>query len=128
MSIGSDIGIPHDPDLQKPAPQDLIEVRAPLDMMPTGTFSSSNVHSGMYDYGNAKLFMRYLRDGPDAIYRYIGVPPSTWDSLKQASSKGSYINANVAYSFTYEKLTKSNFPSRGRGLENDLARRFVTDP
>jgi hypothetical protein len=104
-----------------------VRIRAPIDTMPTGSFESSNVHSALYDFGTAELFVRYLRDGPDTIYQYDGVPPSTWEGLKQASSKGSYINANVAYSFTYTKLTSSDFPDEGRGLDNDLARRFVTD-
>lgn len=119
--------IDHDPANERPAdaPED---IRAPLDTMPTSSFSSSNVHSGLYDYGQGELYIRYLRDGPDAIYRYVGVPPTTWDELKNASSKGSYINANIAYGFMYEKLSSSDFPDNGRGLSNDLARRFVTSP
>ena len=119
--------IDHDPANERPADPP-VRIRAPIDTMPTGSFESSNVHSALYDFGIAELFVRYLRDGPDAIYQYDGVPPSTWEGLKQASSKGSYINANVAYSFTYTKLTSSDFPDEGRGLDNDLARRFVTDP
>lgn len=119
--------IEHDPANERPADPP-VRIQAPIDTMPTSSFSSSNVHSALYDYGTSELFVRYLREGPDAIYRYDGVPPSTWDGLVDASSKGSYINANIAYSYPYTKLTASDFPDRGRGLDNDLARRFVTTP
>jgi hypothetical protein len=102
--------------------------RDPLDTMPHGSFQSSNVHSALYDFGERQLFVRYLRDGPDAIYQYWEVPASTWDALKLAASKGSYINANIAYEYQYALFGRDDFPERGRGLGNDLARRFVTDP
>ncbi len=118
----------HDPSNERPAPDDAVEIRAPLDTMPTSSFSSSNVHSALYDYGQGELYVRYLRQGPDAVYQYWGVPPSTWDGLVDAGSKGSYINSNIAYSFPYSKLSASDFPERGHGLDNDLARRFITSP
>jgi hypothetical protein len=119
--------INHDPSNERP-PSDSVDIRAPIDTMPASSFTSSNVHSALYDYGQAELFIRYLRTGPDAIYQYWGVPASTWDGLDNAASKGSYINENVAYAFTYSKLSASDFPERGHGLDNDLARRFVTTP
>lgn len=119
--------IDHDPAKRQPAPE-TIEIRAPLDTMPTSSFSSSNVHSALYDFGEQELFVRYLRDGPDAIYQYQSVPASVWNGLVNANSKGSFINRSVAFMYPYTKLTTSNFPDRGRGLDNDLARRFVTDP
>ena len=118
----------HDPSNERPAPDDVVDIRAPLDTMPTSSFSSSNVHSALYDFGEAELYIRYLRDGPDAIYQYWGVPASTWDGLVNANSKGSFINANIAYAFSYSKLSSSDFPNRGHDLDNDLARRFVTTP
>ena len=119
--------IDHDPSNERLAP-DAVDIRAPLDTMPHSSFSSSNVHSALYDFGETELYVRYLRDGPDAIYQYWGVPASTWDGLVNAGSKGSFINANIAFAFTYSKLSASDFPDRGRGLDSDLARRFVTDP
>lgn len=119
--------IQHDPTKERPADPPVV-VRMPLDTMPNSTFSSSNVHSALYDFGESELYARYLREGPDAIYRYTGVPPSVWNGLVEASSKGSYINANIAYDYPYSKLSASDFPERGRGLPNDLARRFVTTP
>ncbi|WP_435175632.1 KTSC domain-containing protein [Halorussus sp. AFM4] len=121
--------INHDPSNERPAPtEDELDIRAPLDTMPASSFQSSNVHSALYDYGEAQLYIRYLRDGQDAIYEYWGVPASTWDGLLKAASKGSFINANIAQSYTYSKLSASSFPQRGHGLNNDLARRFVTTP
>jgi len=104
-----------------------LETRAPLDTMPTGAFTSSNVHSGLYDFGERQLFMRYLRTGPDAIYQYWDVPASEWQGLKQANSKGSYINANVAYEYTYSLTGPKSFPERHE-IQNDFLRRFVYDP
>ena len=117
--------IEHPPGNERPA-DDVVDIRAPLDTMPASSFSSSNVHSALYDYGEIELYVRYLRDGPDAIYRYRSVPASVWDGLVNASSKGSYINEKIAYGFLYEKLQASSFPQRGHALGNDLARRFVT--
>jgi hypothetical protein len=96
--------------------------------MPTSSFTSSNVHSALYDFGTNDLFVRYLRDGPDAIYQYTGVSAQTWSGLVDAGSKGGYINRNIAYEYSYSLLTKGDFPQRGHGLDNDLARRFVLDP
>lgn len=119
--------IEHDPNNEQPVDAP-IQIRDPIDMMPASSFESSNVHSGLYDFGEAELFMRYLRDGPDAIYQYTGVPPSVWDGLVNAQSKGRFVNANIAYQYPYAKASASDFPDRGRGLQSDIARRFVTTP
>jgi len=104
-----------------------LETRAPLDTMPTGSFSSSNVHSALYDYGEQMLYCRYLRTGPDAIYQYWGVPASEWQGLTNANSKGSYINANIAFEYRYALYGRDDFPGR-HALESDFLRRFVYDP
>jgi hypothetical protein len=120
--------IPHAGDLRRfPASVDVPSARDPLETMPTGTFSSSNVHSGLYDFGERQLFMRYLRDGPDAIYIYWQVPVDEWKGLTAAASKGSYINANVAFEYEYAKAGRGDFPARN-AIGDDLLRRFVYDP
>jgi len=101
--------------------------RDPIETMPNNSFTSSNVHSGLFDFGDSALFMRYLRDGQDAIYRYFDVDTRTWQGLVQASSKGSYINANVAFEFRYAKLGRGDFPTRAE-IRDDRLRRFVFDP
>lgn len=106
---------------------DPTEIRAPLDMESFAS-ASSNVHSALYDFGTQDLYIRYKRDGPDAIYAYRFVPDSEWEGLTSAASAGSYINRNIAHDYPYEMLTKGDFPQQGRGLENDIARRFVTSP
>lgn len=120
--------IRHDPSHQRPSPADEVQIRAPLDTMPASSFSSSNVHSALYDFGELDLYIRYLRDGTDAIYRYWTVPASVWDGLVSAASKGSYINSNIAYDYLYAELSAGDFPEGGRGLRDDRARRFVTTP
>lgn len=103
------------------------DARDPLDTMPAGTFQSSNVHSALYDFGERRLYIRYLRDGePDAIYQYWDVPAREWNGLVQAASKGSYVNANIAYEYRYAKAGRDDFPTQSLG--NDLLRRFVRDP
>lgn len=101
-------------------------VRAPLEMI--DDFSSSNVHSLLYDFGENQLFARYLRDGADAIYQYWNVPARVWQGLVKASSKGSFINTNIAYQYRYAKLGIGGFPERGRAIEHPRARKFVTAP
>jgi hypothetical protein len=128
MTIRPPAPIQHDPANERPAPAAPLEIQAPLDTMPAGSFSSSNVHSGLYDFGERELFMRYQREGPDAIYRYENVPAQVWNGLVNADSKGSFINQYVAYQYVYHKAGRADFPERGHGLSNDLARRFVTDP
>jgi len=104
--------------------------RAPLEEMPTTSFTSSNVHSGIYDFGERELYMRYLREtGADAIYRYDDLPAREWQGLKEARSKGSYINANVAYEYRYVLLNRGDMPTRDASKYADRAvARFVTTP
>lgn len=102
--------------------------RAPLDTMPNGSFTSSNVHSALYDFGAQELFVRYLRDGePDAIYQYDNVPASVWSALVEADSKGGFINDSVAYQFSYSKAGTGDFPDRG-AIDSGLLRQFVHAP
>lgn len=123
--------IQHPPEHEKfvdGAGEDLVaKQQAPLEEMPAGTFTSSNVHSGLYDFGERELYMRYKRTAePDAIYRYDDVPAREWDGLKNAASKGSYINANVAYEYRYVRI--NSFPDEGRSAQDQRVRRFVTTP
>lgn len=89
---------------------------------------SSNVHSALFDFGTNDLYIRYKRDGVDAIYVYSFVPTSEWQGLVEASSKGGYINANIAYGYRYERIGLSDWPQGGRGVDRPMARRFLTAP
>lgn len=106
------------------------KARAPLEEMPTSTFSSSNVHSALYDYGERECYIRYLRrTGADAIYRYDDVPAREWQGLKAATSKGSYINRQVAFEYRYVRLNRSDMPTRDVSKYQDRrVARFVTSP
>jgi hypothetical protein len=103
------------------------DARAPLDTMPAGSFSSSNVHSALYDFGDRELVVRYKRDAADAVYRYVNVPAQIWSGLVEASSKGSYINRSVAYEYRYQKMGRDDIPDI-REIDNPLARRFFDYP
>lgn len=103
--------------------------RAPLDEMPASTFTSSNVHSAIYDFGERELIIRYLRATErDAIYRYDNVDASTWQSLTAAASKGSYINANIAFEYNYTKISSADFTEGDREIKDQRVRRFVMTP
>lgn len=98
--------------------------RAPLDEMPAGSFESSNVHSAIYDFGERRLYLRFLREGPDAIYQYWDVPAQVWSGLVEASSKGRYVNQYIATDYRYAKAGRDDFPTQ-QSMRNDLLRRFV---
>jgi len=102
--------------------------RAPLDTMPASTFTSSNVHSAIYDYGTQELFIRYKRKATDAVYQYVNVPPSTWGALKDAGSKGSLVNESIAYSYNYSKVGRDEMMEAARDLNQGRVRRFLLTP
>lgn len=109
--------------------EDLLgKTRDPIDTMPTSTFSSSNVHSAIYDFGDQELFIRYLRDGTDAVYQYVNVGAGVWNGLVQASSKGSFVNANIATDFRYSKVGRDEMMDAARGLPQGRVRRFLLTP
>ena len=108
---------------------DLLEkVRAPLDTMPASSFDSSNVHSAIYDFGTREMFIRYKRQATDAVYQYVDVPARTWDGLVSAGSKGSYVNANIAYEFRYSKVGRDEMMEAARELHQGRVRRFLLTP
>jgi hypothetical protein len=106
------------------------KTRAPLDEMPAGTFQSSNVHSALYDFGTQELFIRYKRTtGADAVYQYVNVGASTWNGLVNANSKGSFVNANIAYNFRYSKVGRDELADvAAQSLGQGRVRRFLTMP
>jgi hypothetical protein len=106
----------------------LAKTRDPIETMDPGTFDSSNVHSGIYDFGERELFLRYLRTGVDAVYQYRNVPAREWDGLVSAASKGSYINANIAYEYTYAKVGRDEMLDAARQLPQSRVKRFVLTP
>jgi len=63
--------------------------------------SSSNVQSIGYDPASKTLEVEF-NDG--AIYQYHGVPQDTYDGFLRASSKGSYLHANIKNQYSYTKL------------------------
>jgi len=107
------------------------KTRAPLDEMPTSTFTSSNVHSALYDFGERTMWIRFLRTaGADAIYRYDDVPATQWNDLVEASSKGSLVNAEIAYDYRYTKVNRPDVTQNtDRGeVTHRIARRFLFTP
>jgi hypothetical protein len=109
--------------------EDLLgKTRDPIDTMPTSTFTSSNVHSAIYDFGARELFIRYLRTGVDAVYQYQDVGASTWQGLTGAQSKGGYVNREIATDFRYAKVGRDEMLEAARNLPQGRVRRFLLTP
>ena len=122
----------HDPanEYFKDFSDDLLgKTRDPIDTMPTSTFTSSNVHSAIYDFGTQECFIRYLRStGADAVYQYVNMGASVWNGLVQANSKGSYVNSNIAFNFRYSKAGRDEMLEAARNLPQGRVRRFLLTP
>lgn len=98
---------------------------APLDMVQE-TFSSSNVYSAIYDFGERELYIRFIRkEGGDAIYMYERVPAEVWQGLVNADSKGGFVNRNIAYQYPYALLGRDIHFESEFDISRDLVRRFV---
>lgn len=106
----------------------LAKTRDPIDTMPASTFTSSNVHSAVYDFGTQELTIRYKRDATDAIYQYVNVGAGVWNGLVQASSKGGYVNRNIAHDFRYSKVGRDELMDPARNLPQGRIRRFILTP
>lgn len=106
----------------------LAKTRDPIDTMPPGTFDSSNVHSAIYDFGTQELTIRYLRTATDAIYQYVNVGAGVWNGLVNASSKGTFVNNNIAYEFRYSKVGRDELVEPARNLPQGRIRRFILTP
>jgi len=105
------------------------KTRDPIDTMPNSEFTSSNVHSAIYDFGQRELFLRFKRTtGTDAIYQYVNVDARTWKGLTAAASKGGYVNREIAFSFRYSKVGRDEMMEAARGLPQGRVRRFILCP
>jgi hypothetical protein len=72
----------------------------PPPMIPTP--QSSSVRAIGYDASARELFVTYVGSG---AYAYLAVPPSVWDGLRAAPSKGRFVNARVKGVYAYRRLT-----------------------
>lgn len=112
-----------------PAEYPTFSTRDPIEMQEDGEdYSSTNVHSLLYDFGDREMVARYYRDGADAVYRYPDFPASEWQGLAEASSKGRYINLEIRGQYGFDRLRIAHFPQQGRGVGDPVARRFLTQP
>jgi hypothetical protein len=84
---------------------------------------SSNVHSALYNRGENDFYVRFLRSGPDDIYRYRDRTPSEWQGFTTALSKGSWIWENPrGENWPYELLTTRQYPTGGELDEINVPR------
>jgi len=90
------------------------------------TVSSSNVHSALYNEGDADFYVRFLRSGPDDIYVYPDRTPAEWESFRTATSKGGWIwDHPIGENWTYEMLTTRDFADVARDDVVPDVRRFL---
>lgn len=69
----------------------------------TTEFDSSNLHSGLYNPREKKLFIRF--QSGDRIYMYEDVPMKVWTELKNADSAGQYFNRSIRGEYNTEELS-----------------------
>ena len=86
-------------------------VKAPIDAM---QFDSSNLRSGLYDYGTLDLYIRFHGEPADRIYVYQFVPSEVWEALKAAESHGSYHYHYIRMAYAYEEISRTDWPQQGR--------------
>jgi hypothetical protein len=63
--------------------------------------TSSNIRSLGYRLSSFLLQVEF-KDG--SIYNYYGVPESIYNEFLKSTSKGKFLNNNIAYRFRYEKI------------------------
>lgn len=72
--------------------------------------NSSNVHSALFDHEESEFYVRFIRSGPDDIYRYFNRSPENWQDFLDASSKGSWIwNNPIDEGWPYELMTQRDW-------------------
>lgn len=97
---------------QLPPAENKVGERATLDVdvekdpVEQTQFSSSNLHEGLYDFGERELFLSFQRDdGQNSVYAYVDVPAAVWASLTSASSVGGYHYENIRLEYGYIEIT-----------------------
>lgn len=63
--------------------------------------TSTDILSIGYDTDNQTLEIEFIRG---AVYQYSGVPPSIYDGIMMADSKGKFFHANIKNAYSYMKL------------------------
>jgi hypothetical protein len=63
--------------------------------------SSSTIESIGYDDSNQQVYIRFLNG---SVYIYTGVPIHEFESLRDASSLGSYLHRSFKNVFPYERI------------------------
>ena len=71
------------------------------------TVASSNVHSALFNFETEEFFIRFIRSGPDDIYRYPYRTVHEWVGFQNSNSKGEWVwNRPIGENWPYELLTQ----------------------
>lgn len=63
--------------------------------------SSSNIAAIGYDENSQSLEIEFTNG---AVYQYSSVPPSEYEGIMGADSKGKYLHANIKNRYSFVKL------------------------
>jgi len=67
---------------------------------------SSNIYAVGFRLHDQSLYVQFKsKGGPDAIYRYIAVPPELYQRFLNSASKGGFFSREVKGHFAAEKLS-----------------------
>lgn len=88
---------------------------------------SSNVHSAIFNNQTEELYVRFLRSGPDDIYRYPGRTSSEWVGFLNSNSKGEWIwRKPIGENWPYELTTIRAFSDVDRDEVHPEVRDFIS--
>jgi len=65
------------------------------------TPESSNIDRFKYDEGNQVLAVEFKHGG---VYEYFDVPPSIFEQMQSASSKGQFLAQNIKGHYRYARV------------------------
>lgn len=87
---------------------------------------SSNVHSALFDNQTEEFFIRFLRSGPDDIYRYPNRTSAEWVGFRNAHSKGGWVwDHPIGENWPYELMTTRDFGDVERDAVHPEVRDFL---
>lgn len=92
----------------------------------TTEVQSSNVHSALFNNETEEFYVRFLRSGPDDIYRYPNRTSAEWVGFQNANSKGGWIWEHpIGEDWPYELMTTRAFADVDRRDVHPDVRDFI---
>jgi hypothetical protein len=87
---------------------------------------SSNVHSALWNNETTDMYIRFLRSGPDDIYRYPDREAPEWVGFQNSASKGAWVWRHpIGENWPYELETMREYRDIEPGDVDPGARTFL---